>query len=245
MLFHSPPGVLFTFPSRYWFAIGRRRVFRIGGWSPRLRAGFPVAGPTRDRRHAVRRASPTGLSPCSAGLPRPFGCAPDLSPRPGPWGPGRLPPQPRRTSAPRLSRSLRFGRRPLSLAATRGISVDFSSSAYLDVSVRRVAPRSVCVRLRAPGHCPRRVPPFGHPGIAGRLLLPRDYRGLPRPSSASCAKASAARPSRLRFSAKFHFGFQNMVNYKCDGCFAYRNCIAIADATLAGPPRGAVTRFVS
>ena len=44
---------------------------------------------------------------------------------------------------------------------------------------------------------------------------------------------------------KFHFGFQNMVNYKCDGCFAYRNCIAIADATLAGPPRGAVTRFVS
>ena len=23
VLFHSPPGVLFTFPSRYWFAIGR------------------------------------------------------------------------------------------------------------------------------------------------------------------------------------------------------------------------------
>ena len=22
-LFHSPPGVLFTFPSRYWFTIGR------------------------------------------------------------------------------------------------------------------------------------------------------------------------------------------------------------------------------
>jgi hypothetical protein len=23
VLFHSPPGVLFTFPSRYWFTIGR------------------------------------------------------------------------------------------------------------------------------------------------------------------------------------------------------------------------------
>src|SRR5699024_12101482 len=24
VLFHSPPGVLFTFPSRYWFTIGHR-----------------------------------------------------------------------------------------------------------------------------------------------------------------------------------------------------------------------------
>src|SRR5690606_41405268 len=34
-LFHSPPGVLFAFPSRYWFTIGRLRVFSLGGWSPR------------------------------------------------------------------------------------------------------------------------------------------------------------------------------------------------------------------
>ncbi len=32
-LFHSPPGVLFAFPSRYWFTIGRSRVFSLGGWS--------------------------------------------------------------------------------------------------------------------------------------------------------------------------------------------------------------------
>jgi hypothetical protein len=30
VLFHSPPGVLFTFPSRYWFTIGHRRVFSLG-----------------------------------------------------------------------------------------------------------------------------------------------------------------------------------------------------------------------
>ena len=48
VLFHSPLGVLFTFPSRYWFAIGHRRVFSLGGWSPRLRTGFHVSGPTRE-----------------------------------------------------------------------------------------------------------------------------------------------------------------------------------------------------
>ena len=47
-LFHSPPGVLFTFPSRYWFAIGHRLVFSLGGWAPRIRTGFHVSRPTWD-----------------------------------------------------------------------------------------------------------------------------------------------------------------------------------------------------
>ena len=47
VLFHSPLVVLFTFPSRYWFAIGHRRVFSLGGWSPRIRTGFHVSGTTR------------------------------------------------------------------------------------------------------------------------------------------------------------------------------------------------------
>ena len=47
VLFHSPPGVLFTFPSRYWFAIGHMGVLRLGGWSPLLRTGFHVPGPTQ------------------------------------------------------------------------------------------------------------------------------------------------------------------------------------------------------
>ena len=48
VLFHSPLGVLFTFPSRYWFAIGHRRVLSLGGWSPLIRAGFHVSGATRE-----------------------------------------------------------------------------------------------------------------------------------------------------------------------------------------------------
>ena len=43
VLFHSPPGVLFTFPSRYFFTIGHRLVFRLGGWSPLLPTRFLVS----------------------------------------------------------------------------------------------------------------------------------------------------------------------------------------------------------
>ena len=46
--FHSPPGVLFTFPSQYFSTIGHQVVFRLGGWAPRLLTGFHVSGDTLD-----------------------------------------------------------------------------------------------------------------------------------------------------------------------------------------------------
>ena len=48
VLFHSPPGVLFTFPSRYCSSIGHQVVFWLGGWSPRLPTGFLVPRGTLD-----------------------------------------------------------------------------------------------------------------------------------------------------------------------------------------------------
>ena len=35
-------GVLFAFPSRYWFTIGRSGVFSLGGWSPHVQTRFHV-----------------------------------------------------------------------------------------------------------------------------------------------------------------------------------------------------------
>ena len=70
-LFHSPPGVLFTFPSRYSCTIGHRGVFRLGGWSPRLRAEFHVLRATRDTTRGRTRLV-TGLSPSLAGRSRPL-----------------------------------------------------------------------------------------------------------------------------------------------------------------------------
>ena len=71
VLFHSPPGVLFTFPSRYCSTIGHQVVFRLGWWSTRVPTGFHVSGGTLDTRCRSSLSS-TGLSPCIAGFPTPF-----------------------------------------------------------------------------------------------------------------------------------------------------------------------------
>ena len=54
VLFHSPPGVLFTFPSQYCSTIGHQVVFRLGGWSPHLPCGFHVSAGTPDPGSALR-----------------------------------------------------------------------------------------------------------------------------------------------------------------------------------------------
>ena len=53
VLFHSPPGVLFTFPSQYCFTIGHRVVFRLGGWAPRIPYGLHVSVGTLDTGYFV------------------------------------------------------------------------------------------------------------------------------------------------------------------------------------------------
>ncbi len=75
---------------------------------------------------------------------------------------------------------------PLSLAATNGVSVDFLSRRYLDVSV-------LCVRFTWPMHSAMDdgiwLPSsagFPHseiPGLTVARHLPRAYRSQPRPSS--------------------------------------------------------------
>jgi hypothetical protein len=47
-------GVLFTFPSRYLFAIGHQGVFRLGGWSPHVQTGFHVSRPTQGSTRPIR-----------------------------------------------------------------------------------------------------------------------------------------------------------------------------------------------
>src|SRR5437899_846195 len=55
VLFHSPPGVLFTFPSRYSSAIGHQGVFRLTRWSRRIHTGFHGPRATREFPNADRR----------------------------------------------------------------------------------------------------------------------------------------------------------------------------------------------
>ncbi len=86
---------------------------------------------------------------------------------------------------------------PLSLAATYGVSVDFLSCRYLDVSVP-------CVSFQWPMHSaiddrnwlpsPAGLPHSEIPGLTVVRHLPRAYRSLPRPSSPLDTKTSPIHP---------------------------------------------------
>ena len=162
--------MLFTCPSRYSSTIGHIGVFRLGGWSPRLHARLLGSGVTQEIHYAdhivfAYRAITVFGAPFQ-------GTSTDFDVRVrGSYNPAPT----RRTVWPV----------PVSLATTRGISFDFSSSGYLDVSVPLV-----CSACAVTGASPRRVSPFGHLGINACVPLPRAYRSLPRPSSPLCAQAS-------------------------------------------------------
>ena len=128
----------------------------------------------------LARVPRTGLSPAPARLPRRVPLR-SLLPRRRPFNPGRA-------STPPVWAG------PLSLAATRGVTVVFLSSGYLDVSVRRVGLRP----LADAAPPARRVPPFGHPRIHGCSRLPAAFRGLPRPSSPLGASGIPRAPSIAR-----------------------------------------------
>ena len=137
VLFHSPPGVLFTFPSQYCFSIGHWLVFRLGGWSPRFPYRFLVSVGTRDT-DCCFIISPTRLSLSLVGFPTPFDydSAYVVS-----------------VLTPKLF-LISVWPLPISLATTFGISFDFFSSPYLDVSVREVPFLNLCIQLRIYGSSP-------------------------------------------------------------------------------------------
>ena len=76
---------------------------------------------------------------------------------------------------------------PVSLAATPGIDVSFSSSGYLDVSVHRVPLHTLWIGVWILEVC-------------GYLLLPAAFRSLSRLSSALSAKASTLRSCSLNLA---------------------------------------------
>ncbi len=123
--------------------------------------------------------SHTGLSPSTAGLSRPL---PLSSP-----SPCRPPYNPARASTPAVWAL------PLSLAATRGVTVVFLSSAYLDVSVRRVGNLIKGWRASSAPGFPIRTsadqrpfaPPRGFSQPAASFFA-SGSQGIPRAPSGTC-----------------------------------------------------------
>ena len=69
VLFHSPLGVLFTFPSRYSFTIGQQVVLSLGGWSPQIPPGLHVARGTQEFHSTSFRFRVRGCHPVSPTFP--------------------------------------------------------------------------------------------------------------------------------------------------------------------------------
>ena len=121
VLFHSPPGVLFTFPSRYYSLSVTWSYLAFGDGPPFFRQDFSCPDVLRIPLRSLNVSS-TGLSPSLINLSRLF----DYASRYYFCGP-----------YPRTITALVWAP-PISLATTLGITVVFFSSGYLDVSVPRV-----------------------------------------------------------------------------------------------------------
>ena len=172
--------MLFTFPSRYWFAIGLSGVFSLTGWSRRIRAEFLVLRVTQDTTKPCF-ASITGLSPAMVELSRTFFSRFKY------YGVVLLP---RMCVATHAVWAL-----PRSLATTGGIISLFSLPAGTKMFQFPAFASLHFSKDNSPSDC--WVVPFGNPWIKGYLLLPTAYRSLSRPSSPPRAKASTRRPNFL------------------------------------------------
>jgi hypothetical protein len=120
--------VLFTFPSWYWFTIGRQVYLALGSGLPSFQQDFSCPAVLRIPTHQ-RLVSHTGLSPALASLSSavlfpPLACC--------------------RSYNPKMTSHLGLGCSAFARHYSRN---DFFSSGYLDVSVPRV-PRSCAMCSR-------------------------------------------------------------------------------------------------
>ena len=172
VLFHSPPGVLFTFPSQYCFSIGHQVVFRLGGWAPLILTGFLVSADTLDTARPSPRFTYKTLTS--------FG-----------W----------LSHAIRLRFDVpRYGPNPVgisidglaSFAFARHYSQNLVWFLFLPVLrcfSSRGSPRNAMYLRYVPWFFTMGVSTFGNLRIEAYLQLPAAYRSLSRPSSAPNAKA--------------------------------------------------------
>ena len=119
-------GVLFTVPSRYWFAIGRRRYLALGRGRPRFPPDLACRAVLTAGRHPERVARRLrGSHPLRRPVPAAFGCTARQDERPAERSPSVV--QPRCGIGGSLCRRIGLGSSPF---ARRYWGNPFSSSRY-------------------------------------------------------------------------------------------------------------------
>ena len=186
-LFHSPPGVLFTFPSRYWYAIGQTGMLRLTQRSGLIHAGFHEARATWDNTIGRRLTSRYGAGTLYGQAFKPVPLASRFMTPARPVGTGTRDPTTPATQPPTGITRNRFG-------LIRFRSPLLTEYPFLQVlrcfTSLRTPRRSLRCRPMTAGGLP-------HSEILGSKpcwRLPEAYRILKRPSSVLSAKASTMRP---------------------------------------------------
>src|SRR3954454_9740637 len=179
VLFHSPPGVLFTFPSRYSSAIGHQEVFRLTRWSWQIHTRFHGPRATRETPYEDNRVSPTGLSPTTVGHPRPFSYPAIFSLHTQPGGPDTdAPTTPHTQHPPAITRAW-FSPIPFRSPLLRE-SLLFSLPAGTEMfHFPALPPTALSIQTAATPHDECWVTPFGNPRINARLPTPRGISQAP------------------------------------------------------------------
>ena len=163
--------MLFTFPSRYSFAIGHRIVFRLGRWSCQLQPGFLVSRLTQGSTpNAATDLRLQGFHLLWRRFPARFGSITHVRRR-SLQDPPAPPSNPDGTTAAAFCAPSVWAT-PRSLAATGGITLVSFSSGYLDVSVPLVR---LVWAMYSP-HDDRASPRPGFP-----IRIPMDQRSLAAP----------------------------------------------------------------
>src|SRR3954447_1379565 len=124
VLFHSPPGVLFTIPSRYSSAIGHQEVFSLTRWSWQIHGKFQEFAATREHQKEAHHFRLRDSHPLRLAFPH-HSTNDELYHSPGDC---QIPPSglttPHTQPLTSITRT-RFRLHPLSLATTHGITICF------------------------------------------------------------------------------------------------------------------------
>ena len=183
VLFHSPPGVLFTFPSQYSALSVTKECLALGGGPPVFPRGSTCLAVLRIRLSLIQFRV-RGFHPLWPDVPYQF----------------HYPQQYLlQSTTPACTHaglgSVHFARRYF------GYRVFFLLLRLLRCFSSPGSPRRAMDSRGGDRGFLGRVSPFRHPRIDGRLLLPAAFRSLSRLSSALSAKASTLRSCLLHLSA--------------------------------------------
>src|SRR5690348_18454272 len=186
-------GVLFTFPSRYWFTIGHQGVFRLRGRSPRIHTEFLGLRATWEHARESPGFRVRGYHPLCRRFPAPSATLMICNSPPGRQSRLSGPSTPATQRLPAITRDwfslIRF-RSPL-LTESRLLSLPAGTEMF---HFPAFPPHALCVQAWVAEFYPAGFP---HSDILesqlGCLLL-EAYRRLLRPSSAPGAKASTVCP---------------------------------------------------